>query len=297
MRITQNILFSNFMRDINKNRSEMAEIQSELSSGRSVRMPSQDPFAFQKSRVIQDNIRKTEQYQSNISNGLRQGRLAEEALDDTIDGLIKIKEIAVQGASSSLGDNERENMADQVDGIRKKIVNNLNRSYGDRYLFAGTASDQEPFQFDNSQVGGVANNSNTTPPKILAADGVNIDISITGKEITATAAGNLFKVIGDVEQALRDNDTTALNNMLPQNDKVIEHVTNLTSRLGDNINRMDFMHEQYESTKITKKADVSNLVDTDYAQAFSKLQRNQVAYESAMAVHSKMFENTLLNYI
>ena len=57
------------------------------------------------------------------------------------------------------------------------------------------------------------------------------------------------------------------------------------------------MFEQYESSKIAQRSDVSELVDTDYAQAFSDMQRNQVAYESAMAVHTSMFKNTLLNYL
>ncbi len=283
------------MRDINTNRGEMAEIQSALSSGRQVRRPSQDPIAFESSRLIEDNIRKNEQFQSNIESGLRQARLAQGAMDDAVDGLIKIKELIVQGSSSSLGANERENIAEEVSGLRKSLVNTFNRSYGDRHMFAGTKSDQPPFDLQND--GTVINNSNNTPPGITAGDGVKIDIGIDGKELTNTDEGQLFDIIGDVEQALRDNDVEAINNMIPAQDEAIEHVTNLASKLGDNINRMEFMNEQYESTKITQKSDVSDLVDTDYAQAFSKLQRNQVAYESAMAVHSKMFENTLLNYI
>ncbi len=85
--------------------------------------------------------------------------------------------------------------------------------------------------------------------------------------------------------------------MLGDLDDVVEHVTDLTSNLGNNINRMDYMFEQYESSTITQKSDVSQLVDTDYAEAFSAMQRNQVAYESAMAVHTTMFKNTLLDYL
>ena len=295
MRITQQTIFSNFMRDINMNRGEMAELQSALSSGRQVRVPSQDPIAFESSRLIEENIRKNEQFQSNIDSGLRQARLAQGAMNDAIDGLIKVKELVVQGSSSSLGDNERENLANEVAGLRESLVNTFNRSYGDRHMFAGTQSDQQPFELQND--GTVDNNSNDTPPSITAGDGVSIDIGIDGKELTDTEEGQLFETLGNIEQALRDNDVEAINDMIPAQDSAIEHVTNLASKLGDNINRMEFMNEQYESTKITQKSDVSDLVDTDYAQAFSELQRNQVAYESAMAVHSKMFENTLLNYI
>ena len=200
----------------------------------------------------------------------------------------------VKGSSDSMGAGERVNLADEVSGIRKQVVDSLNIQYGERYLFAGTNSGEKPFELAG---GVVTNNSNDKPPHVVAADGVEIGISITGEEVADSPAGDVFQFIGDVEDALRNNDGGQLNNMLEDADQVINHITDLTSKLGDNINRMDFMFEQYESTKITQESDISELVDTNYAEAFSDMQRNQVAYESAMAVHSKMFENTLLNYI
>lgn len=285
------------MRDVNKNRGEMAKIQSDLSSGRTVRVPSQDPVSFQRSRVLGEDIRKEEQFQSNIESGLRQSRLAQDALDETVERLIEVKQVIVQGASSSMGASNRENMADQISGIRDSLISTLNLSYGDRYLFAGTNSAQKPFELDATQPGGVADNSNAKSPKVLAGDGVSIDISVTGAEMRNTPEGDLFEILGNVEQALRNNDIDALNGMIPDADSAIEHVTDVTSRLGNNINRMDYMFEQYEASKITKQADISGLVDTDYAQAFSDLQRIEVAYESAMAVHTTMFKNTLLDYL
>ena len=284
------------MRDVNKNRGEAGRIQSDLSSGRKVRLPSQEPVSFQRARITQENIRKEEQFQNNIDSGLRQGRLAQDTLDKMIDGLIEIKELSVNGASDSYGAKNRESMADQIGGIKETLANALNLSYGDRYLFAGTNSDVQPFEIDDV-TGVVTNNSNANGPIIKAGDGVNIEFSVTGAELANTPAGDLFTVLNDLEQAFRNDDQPTINNSLGSIDDVIEHVTDLTSKLGNNINRMEYMFEQYESSKITQKADVSKLVDTDFAEAFSEMQRNQVAYESAMAVHTTMFNNTLLDYL
>lgn len=294
MRVTQKIIFDNFMRDVNKNRSKMAEIESDLSSGRRVRLPSQDPVNFQSSRILKADVNKVDQFQNNIKSGLRQGRLAQDTMDGVLDSLMNVKSLMVQGASDSLGGSERKNLADEVSGIKKRLVDSLNKQYGERYLFAGTKSADKPFELSGSTV---TYNGNDKAPHVVAADGVKIDISITGKDITNTPVGNMFDFMGNVEDALRNNDSNQLNSLLSDSDEVINHVTDLTSKLGDNINRLDFMNKQYETTKITQKSDISELVDTNYASAFSKMKRTQVAYESAMAVHSKMFENTLLNYI
>ncbi|MCC5913839.1 MAG: flagellar hook-associated protein FlgL [Balneolaceae bacterium] len=297
MRITQKTLFGNFMRDINKNRAEMGRLQSDLSSGKAVRVPSQDPVSFQRSRIIEENIRKEGQYQNNLSSGLRQARLTSESLDNTIDRLIDVKQIMVQGANDSSNEKLRANMADEIAGIRDNMVDNLNLSYGDRYLFAGTNSGNAPFAVNGAGPGGVENNSNGTPPQIQAGDGVRIDVSISGAELRATDNGDLFEILGNVEEALRNNDQEAVNQLIGDLEGTIEHAATLNSRLGSNINRMEYMFEQYESSSITQKSDVSSMVDTDYAQAFSDLQRTQVAFESAMAVHSTMFGNTLLDYL
>lgn len=297
MRVTQKILFGNFMRDINRNRADLGKAQSALSSGKAVRIPSHDPTSFQRSRIIEENIRKEEQYQKNISSGLRQGRMAQEALDETIDRLIDVKQILTQGANDSSDGKVRGNMADEIAGIRDSIVFTLNRSQGDRHLFAGTNSAQKPFENDPGAPGGVANNSNNTAPSVSVADGVKLDISVSGTELRDTEAGDLFEILGTIEQALRNNDKDVLSGLIDDIDSGIEHTVTVTSRLGNNINRMEYIFEQYESAKISQKSDVSELVDADYAQSFSELQRIQVAFESAMAVHSTMFNNSLLHYI
>jgi flagellar hook-associated protein 3 FlgL len=297
MRVTNRIVFDNFMRDVNRNRTQMADIQSSLSSSIAVRFPSQDPVSFQRSRAIEEDIRESEQFQNNINSGLRQSRLAQDALDTSIDDLIEIKRILVQSASDTYSAEDRNNMADQISGIRDSLIATFNLSYGDRYLFAGTNSAYEPFTLDATATGGVADTSNGNPLQVAVDNNVNIDISITGTEIRNTDEGDFFEIIQNIETALRADDGEALNNLITAADELIDHTTDATSRLGNSIARMEYMYEQYENTKVTQKAEISKLVDTDYAQAISDLQKNQTIYESAMAVHTRMFNNSLLNYI
>lgn len=298
MRVTQKIIYDDFLRDITKNRTHMAKIQSDLSSGKTVRLPSDNPINFVRSRNIEENLRKAEQYQDNLSSGLRQGRLAQEAIDEVLDMLVDVKRIATGGASDSNSAASRVSMADQIRSIRDSMVASLNTSYGDRYLFGGTNSGNPPFVLDDTVPSGVLNQSNDRPPQVAVADGVQIAISVTGQEITDLGGGNtLFGLMAEIEQALRDNDSRALNEKLTDIDHAVDTATIAISRLGGNLNRMEFMFGQYESTKIVYETDVSRLVDTDFAEAISMMQRIQTAYEASMAVQTRMINNTLLNYI
>ncbi|MCC5926832.1 MAG: hypothetical protein JJU41_09770 [Bacteroidetes bacterium] len=298
MRVTQKIIYDDFLRDITRNRTQMAKIQSDLSSGKSVRLPSDNPINFVRSRNIEENLRKAEQYQDNLSSGLRQGRLAQEAVDEVLDLLIETKRLATGGATASNSETARISMADQIRNIRDSMVASLNSSYGDRYLFGGTNSSEPPFVLDDTQPSGVQSLANNKAPSVAVADSVRIDISISGREITDLGNGeNLFQLMADIEQALRDNDGAAVNGQLSRIDAAIDSATIAISRLGGNLNRMEFMFEQYESTKIVYQTDVSRLVDTDFAEAISQMQRTQTAYEASMAVQTRMINNTLLDYI
>lgn len=285
------------MRDIRTNRSEMGRIQSALSSGKSVRVPSDGPVEFQRSRIIEENIRKEKQYQNNISSGLRQGRMAQEALEETVDRLIEIKGKLVQASTGTSNSQLRDTMARDLEGIRDSVINTLNVSSGSRYLFGGTNSSVKPFEKDPAQLGGVANNSAGNNPSVLVGDGVTLDFSISATELRDTDAGDLFEIIGNMIIALDADDQEALNQSLTSIESALEHVTKKTSQVATNINRMELMFEQYEAAQISQQAEISNLVDTDFAQAFSDLQRNQIAYESALAVHSTMFSNSLLDFL
>ncbi|MEX0594074.1 MAG: flagellin [Balneolaceae bacterium] len=297
MRITQKTLFDSFMRDIQTNRRQMGKVQSDLSSGRRVRFASQGPVAFEQSRVIESNIRKEEQYQRNISSGLRQARLAQEAIDQGLDQLIEVKQIGIKGLSESSGPDVRENLARQVSGLRDNLVDTLNVSYGDRYLLAGTASDERPFEITGTGPGGVEMKGNGVAPKVAAGDGVSVEISIDTDSLRGTPGGDLFEILSGAEQALNDNDTDALRLRMEEVDQAIDHIADLGSRLGTRVNQLDHLYETYSSSTILQESDVSELVDTDYAESFSELQRIQIAYESAMAVHSSMTKVTLLDFI
>jgi flagellar hook-associated protein 3 FlgL len=297
MRITQKIIFDDFLRDVNRNRSQMGTVKSQLSSGKTVRLPSNDPIAFQRARNIEESMRKSTQYQDNISSGLRQARLAQDAMDGMIDRLVDVKRITTAGVTASASESARISMADEVKGMRDAIVASLNVSYGNRYLFAGTNSGEPPFVLDGAQPNGVENRSNGVAPSIVVADGVRTDVSVSGQELVNSPAGDLFDILHNVEQALRGNDTDALRDLMPKLDTLIDHSSISIASLGGSINRMEFMFEQYESTNIGLETDISRLVDTDFARAMSDMQRIDLAYESALAVQSKMINNTLLNYL
>lgn len=297
MRITQNSFYSLWLSDLNQNRTEMAKLQDEISTGKSVTKASDNSLAFTTSRMIKSTMDRNAQYQNNIQSATTQATSVESALNGIVDQITQLKAVAVQGASDSITASDRQNLASKVDSIKSVIMSEANTNVNGKYLFGGTNVDKPPFYSDSTQPGGVGDLSNNSELKTKISDDVEINYSFTGKELRTTSAGDLFGIIDNLETALKNNDGTAVNNSLNSIDTALDHVTNLTSTIGDTLNRMQFTSNQYDSTKIDQSGELSDLVDTDYSQALSKMQQYQIAYEAALQAHTTITQMSLVNFM
>jgi len=74
MRITNDLLFGRIAEISNRSRSESTKLQQQIASGKRVTKPSDDPFAFNDAKLVQQEIGKNKQFLENISTGLNQDR-------------------------------------------------------------------------------------------------------------------------------------------------------------------------------------------------------------------------------
>lgn len=297
MRITQLLTFNGFQQQLKNNREALAEFQQQLATGKRVVKPSDDNVAFSTSRQLQEALRKNEQYQSNIKTGLSHARGTQDALDGMIDILIDFKSVAVQGATDSLDATDRERLADKVASLKDKIVDLGNTKFNDTYLFGGTNSATAPFSDDATAPGGVADTSTNRALKTRISGNSTIETTITGNELRTTSAGDLFGIMTSVEEALRANDQEQVSAALDKADEAVNHVTGLASKIGNDINRLDFVAGQLKSRAIEQKGEVSRLTDADYAKTITNFKKHETAYQAALAVHSRISQMSLLNYL
>lgn len=297
MRITQLLTFNGFQKKMNENREALARFQEQLSTGQRVVKPSDDSIAFGTSRQLKEAARQTAQYQSNIKTGLSNARTAQEAMNGMIDILIDFKSTVINGSTDTLTDTDRESLADKVASLKDKIVDLGNTQFNGTYLFAGTNTQDPPFSEDAAATGMVDDTSNAKALKTRVSASGEVETTITGTELRSTPAGDLFGVMQRVEDALRANDRTALGTMLDDVDESVEHVTGLTARLGSNINRLEFVSGQLESQSIEQEGEISRLIDADYAETITNFRKHETAYQAALAVHSRISDMSLLNFI
>ncbi|MGM0587735.1 MAG: flagellar hook-associated protein FlgL [Bacteroidota bacterium] len=290
MRITNNVIFNTLLENINKNRQGLFEEQQKSSSGKRVDQPSDDPFAFANSKSVKAINERLSSYQANIEDGREQLNVAQGTINQMLDKLQDVKQIAIRGANESTLSNEEMNiLADQVQSAKETLVNLANITHNGRYLFGGTATQNKPFQLSG---GSVTYNGNSNALQIAVNDQTRFDSSITGDRFMG-----MFNALDSLETSFRNNDTDAVRGDLDALEDGITEVGSAGADLGTISNRLDFLFEQYESSKITNDKQISRLVDADMAEVLSNIQKYEVSYRAALNASSRILQNSLVNLL
>lgn len=150
MRISSLQMFNvarNSMAGANK---EIMRTQEQMSEGKRVLTPSDDPVAATKILQLTDELANIDQYLKNIDIGKNNLNMEEAILDGVVNVIQRIQEIGVAaGNTAVLTDKEYKAYTAEVSARMDELVNLLNtRNASGDYIFGGYKSGAEPFAGD-----------------------------------------------------------------------------------------------------------------------------------------------------
>ena len=101
MRISTSWAQQSAVNSILEQQSRLNQTQLQLSTGKRLLSPSDDPAAAARSLDLNQGIKQTEQYQSNINAARQRLALEDGVLQNAVDVLHRIKELGVQGLNDT----------------------------------------------------------------------------------------------------------------------------------------------------------------------------------------------------
>jgi flagellar hook-associated protein 3 FlgL len=149
MRISTAQIFNGGIEAIQRGQKELSRTQLQLSTGRRVLSPSDDPSGAVQTLQFRSGIEKVEQYQRNGQLLEQRLRHSETILNSMGEGLQRVRVLALQGNNSSQTSETRGYMAGEIRDIRDALLDLANsRDANGEYIFAGIKSQTEPFAKD-----------------------------------------------------------------------------------------------------------------------------------------------------
>src|SRR3954463_3298903 len=110
-RITPRTTQQSAIDNLTANLSRMATLQEQLSSGKALNRPSDSPIQTVEAMQYRSEIRRSDQFQRNASDGLNWLGMADNTLTSMLSTVGRVKELVLQGLNGSSDQVQRGNIA------------------------------------------------------------------------------------------------------------------------------------------------------------------------------------------
>jgi flagellar hook-associated protein 3 FlgL len=298
LRVTNNMLSQNLLRNLEAAQGRMDYIQNQMSTGHRITRPSDDPVGIENALRIKSNISHVEQWKANASEGLAYMNTTDGTLGDMTNMLQRAKELAVQGANGSMSPDDRSKIAIEIDQINEQMVQLANTKVGSKYIFGGTAN-HEPFPKDATQWQG-----SDDVMKFEVGSNLSLEISVNGKKLfgvtrnaDTTDSVAMFETLEALSNALKSSDPEQIQAGISGIEDQIDNVVNYRAELGARLNRMDSLYQQLDSTSLNLTQALSNIMDADIAKTLIDFKNQENVYQAALSVGAKIIQPSLVDFM
>ena len=167
MRVTERQLVDALLTAIGNLRSGISTVSEQISSGKRVNRPSDDPAAAERISQFRNVLRTTERRLQTVNEGVGRLNLSDSVLDQAGNTFQRAKELAVQMRNDTNTAVERRNAAQEVQQLILGLASIGNTQLNGRFVFAGNETQTEPYV--PGTVTGSVSTTNTGSATIAAA--------------------------------------------------------------------------------------------------------------------------------
>ena len=144
MRIATSTIYAQQTAAIDDQQALYAQIGQQLSTGKRLNDPSDDPTRIGQDLQLHTALDTTAQQATNVQSAVSELTTTDSALSSLTSVLQSARQLAIQGASAALTDDQRTALANQIDELVRQSIAVGNTQYGGKYVFAGTADHDRP---------------------------------------------------------------------------------------------------------------------------------------------------------
>ncbi|MBE3582037.1 MAG: flagellar hook-associated protein FlgL [Thermoanaerobacteraceae bacterium] len=303
MRVTNRMLINNVLTNINNNLQNMSKIQKQMSSGKKVSRPSDDPIVVARVLSFKTALAQQDQYDKNMADARGWLDASESAVNMATATLQRARELAVYGANGTMPEASMQALAAEVDQLIDELVQTANTSYGGRFLFGGTITTSAPFKREKDPVSGedsVSYNGNTGSLDWEVAQGVTITVNENGKKVFMEAVNgsqSIFELLFDLKDHLEKSEHSEVGNTIAEFDQAIDHLLNIRATLGAKSKRLEMAQERLFVAKIGLTETMSKLEDIDLAETVMYYKNAENVYQAALATAAMVLQPSLVHYL
>jgi flagellar hook-associated protein 3 FlgL len=300
MRITQNMVANQVLRNVTGSLARLAKSQEQLSSAKRINRASDDPLGSGMVVRLRANMERLNSYQRATDAAQEYLEGGARPLERITEVLQQAREVAVQGSSDTLS-GTRGPLAEQVNQLLEELLSEANTRFQERYVFAGTNTDTAPYTATRDASGQITG----VTPNPLGVDGVvNAEVA-PGCLVPTNLPGsqafdgtvNLFDTLVNLRDALAAEDTGGVAATLTPLDDAMTQVNSASGVVGVATRRLDAVRTRNQEDLTRLESLRSKVQDADIAEVYVELQKLQNAFDASLAAGARAMQSSLVDYL
>lgn len=254
-------------RNVNRTQSHLNANFGRLSTGLRINTAADDAAGLAISEKLKSQIRSLAQAERNAGDGTSMLQVAEGAMGEVSGILIRMRELAVQSATDTLGVSQRGFLDQEVTQLQAELdrIAAVTEFNGTQLLDGGTTGTQFSFQV------GIGSTSND-----------RIQATIRG-----TRGSDLGIVTGGAVSSVAGIDLTTITNAqdaLAVIDRAIDDVSSRRADLGSVQNRLNVTAANLGTARENLSAANSRIRDVDVASETAAMTKNNILMQAGVSV-------------
>ena len=296
-RITQQMIAQRTLADLQQSQDRLDTTQQQLSSGKRINQPSDDPYGTSMSLQLTGQLSDLSAYSGNVTDGTSWTQATLGSLSNITNMLQRVNELVTQAGNGTLSQSDLASTAAEVNQLIDAIKQEANTQYNGQYLFSGTATSTAPYQTGSSDTYG----GNNSAVNRLIGPGTTIQVNADISQLLGNgqAAGD-----GKVLNTLRNiaSDITAGNRSALQADSQalssnLGSAAQLQASVGAVANRLGLAASRIQDTQTNTTAALSKVQDADMAATITNFSTEQAAYTAALRASASIVQTSLLDFL
>jgi flagellin len=265
LRINTNMASINAQRNLDIQQQRNAKSMKALASGSRITQAADDAAGLAISERLRGDIRGMQMAKKNAENAISFIQVGEGGLNEVNNILIRLRELGVQGASDTIGDQEREFLNMEAQHLMQEVDRIAETTkFGEKNLLNGSMDELE-FQV------GINGDENSRIKFDMTADATSSNLGVSG-----------------IDMSDKDGARDSLDSI----DEAIVKVGGMRANFGAFQNRMDSAIRNIDVSNESLSAANSRIRDADIAHETAEWTSSQILQQASIGMLAQANNST-----
>jgi flagellar hook-associated protein 3 FlgL len=293
IRSTNDIMSRQTLFDLNQITDRLGQVQRQLSSGKQIMQPEDDPFGAGRAVFLRNELGDLEQFKRTINESAAWLQASDSALSNAGDLLHRVRELVVNAGNGTMDASALNAIRSEVAQLKDAFREQANATFAGRHVFAGSATDAPPFPS-----GGNAYAGNTLPVQRLISPNQVVQVNRDGEAVFGPNGANVFDLMDTIMADLASANRTALGTTdLTAVDTALDRLMSARSDIGAVTKRLETQLSRLSDQEVNVSDLLSQTEDADMAKTMITFAQTQSVYQSALQAGARVIQPSLLDFL